>query len=177
MKTRIGIILVVLFATLPFYWDKTREAGYPVVAESDNPEDLLPPLVLATSLYDSLPGNVVDMLGLGSVQGTKIKYRNGSFASYYHYSADRQKLLSAFALMPMPIRDKIADTSYRTMSLDELRALNTTLPFSEFAYDEGFWSASPEHFDVIESIKPPFRHLLLLSKSGHRVLHRVTPLI
>lgn len=177
MKNGIGIVVLAFFATLPFYWDKTREAGYPAETGSDVSESLLPPLVLATSLRDSLPDNVVETLNLGSVEGTKIKYHNGLFVSYYHYSTDRQKLLNAFALMPAPIRDKIADTSYRMVSHAELKELNNTLPLTEFSCDEGFWSASTEQFDVVESIKPPYRHILLLSKSDHTVFHRVTPLI
>lgn len=177
MKNRIGIIVVAFFAALPFYWDKTREAGYPIETGAEESESILPHLVLATSLRDSLPDVVVDGLNLGSVEGTKIKYHNGLFASYYHYSTDRRKLLNALTLMPVPIRDKIADTSYRMISLGELEELNNTLPLTEFSCDEGFWSAPTEQFDVIESIKPPYRHILLLSKSDHTVFHRVTPLI
>ena len=177
MKSRAGILLVTFFATLPFYWEKTREAGVPGISEAENVENLLPPLVLRTSLYDSLPANIVDMLDLGAISGTKVKYRNGLYASYYQYSTDRRKLLSAMALMPVPIRDRTADTSYHKLDPGELQALNNSVPLSEFPYDEGFWSASKQDFDIIESVKPPFRHLFLISKSDRMVFHRVTPLI
>lgn len=177
MKTRIGILLAACFAVLPFYWEKTKDAGYPRVFETDVIDTGLPPLILATSLRDSMPDAVVEMLNLGSVHGKKIKYHSGSYASYYRYSADRRKLLTAFALIPVAMREKTADTSYRLLDRTELELLNKTIPLAETSCDEGFWSASLENFDVLESVKPPFRHLLLLSKSGRTVFHRVTPLL
>jgi hypothetical protein len=177
MKTRIGILVVTFFATLPFYWERTSEAGQRAFANTEDVDEILPPLVLSTSLYDSLPGTVVDMLGLSGVEGTKIKYRSGLYASYYRYSVDRQKLLGAFTLMAVPIRDNIADTSYRLLTRAELQSVSNTLPLSEFAYDEGFWSAALDQFEVLESIKPPFRHIVLVSKVEGTVFHRVAPLI
>ena len=177
MKSKIGILLVASFAILPFYWERTRDPGYLRVSETDEMDKSLPALILATSLRDSLPDAMVDILNLGSVKGKKIKYHNGSYASYYRYSADRRKLLTAFALIPVAIREKTADTSYRLVDRAELEALNQTLPLAESSCDEGFWSASLENFDVLESVKPPFRHLILLSKTDPTVFHRVTPLI
>lgn len=177
MKIRIGIAVVLFFAVLPFYWDKTKDPNTYRLAEAGSTGDILPPLVFATSLYDSLPHNIVDMLKLGDVEGTKVKYRSGAYAAYYHYSADREQLLRALTLTPVPVWDVVADTSYHHLIKPELDALCKSIPFAELDYDEGFWSAPLDQFDIIESIKPPYRHVFLISKSDQMVFHRVAPMV
>lgn len=168
-------MLVAIFGILPFYWDRSRPDNPQV--EARDAQSLFPPLILATSLEDSLPAEVVADLDVADVKGVKIKYRDGLYASYYKYSADREKLLSALAQLAIPIQDRIADTSYRKLTPAELEMLKQTIRIQELENCHDFWTVHSDEFDIFESLKPPFRHLILLGKADRTVLHRVTPLV
>ena len=58
------------------------------------PLDFIPPLVLSTSIQDSLPSAAVKILKLDGVSGLKIKHHNGMYASYFEYEADKSLLIN-----------------------------------------------------------------------------------
>src|SRR6187551_767845 len=70
----------------------------------------VPPLVLATSIYDSLPANAIETLKLGNITGVQIKHHNGQYSNYFEYDADKVVLLKVMAALPIGIHARVADT-------------------------------------------------------------------
>jgi hypothetical protein len=137
--------------------------------------EAFPPLVLSTSLFDSLPEQAVYDLGLSQVRGVKLRFHHGGFASYFHYTVDASKLLNVLARVPVPVNVTIADTTYRRMDALELKAMVSMLPAAEIENSQGFWQTDIRDFEIFECIKPPMRHIVLVRSADNHVLHRVTP--
>ena len=87
------------------------------------PLAFIPPLVLSTSIQDSLPPAAVRVLGLGGVSGLKIKHHNGMYASYFEYEADKNLLLSTISTLPFSMDANKADTRCHLISLDQIAVM------------------------------------------------------
>lgn len=134
----------------------------------------IPPLVLATSIYDTLPSETVKVLGLEKVSGLKLLYRSGEEVSYFHYRTDRKKLLHALSELPFNPNSRIADTLCRTTSLAEL-----SRPWDDLSdFDSQLQPCTEEAaVTVYQCTKPPFLHTIIASKESNEILHRVELII
>lgn len=132
--------------------------------------DGVPPLVLATSIYDSLPSETVKVLGLEKVNGLKLLYRSGEEVSYFHYKADKKNLLRVLSELPFNANSRIADTLCRKISLAEL-----SRPWDDLS---DFDSKMPVNIEeaavtVYQCSKPPFLHTIIARLESDEILHRV----
>lgn len=137
-----------------------------------HPEDI-PPLVLTTSLDDTLPAKSMKALKLEKVTGLKVKYITGHYASYFEYEADRQDVLRVISQAPFSRDAVVADTVCRKVSYVDLALLKENISEAEISNGSSFWNVDLEEFDVYECLKSPVRHLILISKHSRRVLHRI----
>ena len=137
------------------------------------PLDFIPPLVLSTSIQDSLPAEAVKVLKLEGVSGLKIKHHNGKYASYFEYDADKNLLLKTIAALPFSMDATMADTRCHFISQEELDMIRKNLQPNEFENTPFFWDADRATLDVFECIKPPFRHTIQVSKNSNHILHRI----
>ena len=132
-----------------------------------------PPVVFGTSLHDSVPAHLLSQMGLPDVNGTKLKFLNGNFASHFRYNAPAERVLRTLSMIPVPFSDVLADTTYRRIPHLELNTFVAGL--SAFEKDEfpDFVNAASSGVDAYECIKPPFRHIVLISRTDNSVFHRV----
>jgi hypothetical protein len=133
--------------------------------------------VTTASLSDSIPGQVLESLGLTGVSGIRVNFRGRPAVDYFSYRCDKNKLLLSLSKIPFAISHSAADATYRQLGVDDLLRLRQDIPTSELSGAPGFWTARSEEFDIVECLKPPFRHTLLISKTGNEVLHRIEPFI
>jgi hypothetical protein len=131
----------------------------------------IPPLVLSTSIYDSLPDAAIKKLHLTDVTGMKFKYHTGKFTCYFEYSADKKLVLQVLSELPFPIDISIADSTCKQISLGEMGSLSQHLSRTEVDGTSSFWNVS-HNVEVFECIKPPFRHIVQISPTK-KVLHRI----
>lgn len=132
------------------------------------------PAVLLTSLQDSLPAKALQELKIDKrILGTKIKYNNGRYVSYFEYEADHQTLLRTIGRLPFSRAAILADTTCRAISIDDFNQLRTTISAVEEENTASFWNVASPQVVVYECIKAPFKHTLVLDKTTSRVLHRV----
>jgi hypothetical protein len=132
----------------------------------------IPPLILRTSLKDTLTRNVLTTLQLNDAEGVKIKYQNGNYASYFAYEADHDALLQAIGSLPFPRYAIKADTVCYPISFRDIALLKQKVTGAEYEASSFFWDVDETKYDVYECLKPPMRHTLLVSKSSKQVLHR-----
>lgn len=142
----------------------------PVIDVNDN---VIPPLVLSTSIYDSLPQKTVQALNLGDITGLKFKYTTGLYANYFAYEADPQAVLNAISELPFQLSGSLADTLCHKITFNEIRALQQNISRTELERTSFFWNTDPVTMAMFECIKPPYRHTLLLTKNSDRILHRI----
>jgi hypothetical protein len=133
--------------------------------------------VTTASLTDSIPADVLESLGLKDMNGIRVNFRGRPAVDYFSYQCDKNKLLIALSKIPFAITHSDADATYRQISTDDLLRLRQDIPVSELSEAPEFWTASSEEFDIVECLKPPFRHTFLISKTGNDVLHRIEPFI
>lgn len=133
--------------------------------------------VTTAALGDSIPVDVLRSLGLDGVNGRRVNSRGRPPVDYFSYQCDRNKLLQSLSKIPFAISHSVADATYRTISVNDLLQLRRDVPSSELSVAPAFWSVRSEEFDVVECLKPPFRHTFLISKTGNEVMHRVEPYI
>jgi hypothetical protein len=136
-------------------------------------EKVVPPLVLSTSIQDSLPHKAVQALDLSHVVGLKVKYASGLYSDYFEYDADRNLLLVTIAELPFTIQGVVADTRCHPLSFEEMMVHKQNLSPTEISSAEFFWTTDPTSIDVFECIKPPFRHTLQVGRNSNRILHRI----
>ena len=141
------------------------------------PLAFIPPLVLSTSIQDSLPPAAVRVLGLGGVSGLKIKHHNGMYASYFEYEADKNLLLSTISTLPFSMNANKADTRCHLISLDQIAVMRQDLLPGELENTTFFWDVDRSHLKVYECVKPPYRHTIQMSENSNRILHRIELLV
>lgn len=140
----------------------------------ENELDYIPPLVLATSLEDSLPLKAIDALDLPKTYGTKILYYNGLYASYFEYEADPNAVVQTVSQLPFPIHLNIpADTLCRPISQHDFETMMKLISAEEKESTSNFWASYKNKFNAFECIKGQFKHTLLLSRNSNRILHRI----
>lgn len=136
--------------------------------------DYIPPLVLATSLEDSLPLRAIDTLDLPKIYGTKILYHNGLHASYFEYEADPDAVMQTVSQLPFPIHLNIpADTLCRPISPYDIETMMKLISVEEKESTSNFWASYKKNSHAFECIKGQFKHTLLLSRNSNRILHRI----
>lgn len=136
-------------------------------------EKVVPPLILSTSIQDSLPHKAVQALGLSHVVGLKVKYASGLYSDYFEYDAERNLLLATIAELPFKLQGVVADTRCHPISFEEMMAQKENLSPTETSSAEFFWATDPMSVDVFECVKPPFRHTLQVGRNSNRILHRI----
>lgn len=136
-------------------------------------EKVVPPLVLSTSIQDSLPHKAVQALHLSHVVGLKVKYASGLYTDYFEYDADRNQLLATIAELPFTIQGVVADTRCHPLSFEEMIIQKQNLSPTEVSSAEFFWITDPTSVELFECVKPPFRHTLQVVKNSNRILHRI----
>lgn len=132
----------------------------------------IPPLILRTSLKDTLTKKVLATLQLKDTEGVKIKFQNGNYASYFAYEANRDMLLRAIGSLPFPRYVIKADTACHAISFRDVALLKQNVTNAEYEASAFFWDVDATKYDVYECLKPPLRHTLLVSKTTQQVLHR-----
>jgi len=137
------------------------------------PLDFIPPLVLSTSIQDSIPTEAIKVLKLDGVSGLKIKHHNGMYASYFEYEADKNILLNTISTLPFSMNATKADIRCYQISLEQIDALRRDLLPGEFENTTFFWNVDRSRWKVYECIKPPYRHTIQVSENSNRVLHRI----
>ena len=140
------------------------------------PLDFIPPLVLSTSIQDSLPSAAIKILKLDGVSGLKIKHHNGMYASYFEYEADKNLLLNTISTLPFSMDANKADTRCHLITHEQIDVIRQSLLPGEFENTTFFWNVDLSHMKVFECIKPPYRHIIQMSESSNRILHRIESL-
>jgi hypothetical protein len=136
--------------------------------------DYIPPLVLATSLEDSLPSKAIKALNVPNTIGTKILYHNGLYASYFEYESDPNAVIETVSQLPFPISSNIpADTLCRPISPRDIETMMKLISAEEKESTANFWTSYKNKYDAFECIKGHFRHTLLVNRSSNRILHRI----
>jgi hypothetical protein len=136
-------------------------------------ERVIPPLVLSTSIYDSLPGHAIRELQLTEVTGLKFKYYTGHYTSYFEYSADKEVLLKVLSELPFTMGVSSADTTCRQISPREIGSIRRRISTTELEGSSFFWNVDNGNVEVFECLKPPFRHIVQISNNSKKVLHRI----
>lgn len=137
------------------------------------PLSYIPPLVLSTSIQDSLPAAAIKILKLDGVSGVKIKHHNGMYASYFEYKADKNLLLNTISSLPFSMDATMADTQCHPISLQQIDVRRQNLLPGELENTTFFWDVDRSHMKVFECIKPPYRHTIQVSENSDRILHRI----
>ncbi len=175
MKKIRGSILTLLLLSLIFVKKKQTHDHPEAIAlsQSIDYQNATPPLVLATSLHDSVPAHLLSQMGLPDVNGTKLRFLNGNFASHFRYNAPAERVLRTLSMIPVPFSDVPADTTYRQILHTELNTFVAGLSAYEKEEFPDFVNAASSGLDAYECIKPPFRHIVLINRTDNSVLHRV----
>ncbi|MFZ6013235.1 MAG: hypothetical protein ACOYXT_23030 [Bacteroidota bacterium] len=133
----------------------------------------LEPLVLHTSLADTLPARSFQELQIKDVLGLKINYLQGGSVQYFEYKADANTVLKVLAKLPFPKDVALADTGCRRVAFEQLQLMALDVSPTEYASASFFWQADADDHEFYECIKSPVRHQVLISKSSGKVLHRI----
>jgi hypothetical protein len=132
----------------------------------------IPPLILRTSLKDTLTKKVLTTLQLNDSEGVKIQYQDGNYVSYFIYEADGRALLRAIDSMPFPRYAIKADTVCYPIAYRDIVVLKQQVTGAEYEASSFFWDVDAADYDIYQCLKPPLRHTLLISKNTKQVLHR-----
>jgi hypothetical protein len=133
----------------------------------------IPPLILTTSIDDSLPAEMIKVLKLEGITGVKVQHYSGTFSSYFEYKADKSILLNAISELPFPMDSNISDTRCRKISFEALTALQKSISTLEVESAPGFWSSGPSQYEIFECIKAPFRHIVQIEAGTRQIRHRI----
>ena len=161
-----GILLSIPLVTL-FAWGACKK---PVFEPSLN---YIPPLVLSTSIHDSLPAGAIKALNLDNITGLQIRHHNGQYSNYFEYEADKALLLKLMDALPISLNATIADTRCYQISIEDFNVVRRGLQPDEFQNTTSFWQAGETDVEVFQCIKPPYRHLIQITKNSNRIIHRV----
>jgi hypothetical protein len=137
------------------------------------PLDFIPPLVLSTSIQDSLPSAVVKTLKLEGVSGLKIKHYNGMYASYFEYEADKNLLMNTISALPFSMNAAKADTRCHPVSFQQIEVMREQLLPGELENTTFFWEPDQSQLKIFECIKPPYKHTIMMKENSNRILHRI----
>ena len=134
----------------------------------------LPPMVMTTSLSDSLPVSAIQFLGLDEhLKGTKIIFGGGRYVKYFEYDADRTVVLTMLSHLPFSKYAQRSDVGAREINFAQLDVLRSSLKQEEFERAPAFWNADQSQFEIYESVKEPIMHTVLINKKTNRILHRM----
>lgn len=169
MNKRLKLLLIVPFVVLFSFALFKRN-----IPSDYNPEFNTPnaPIVLATSLADTLGQTTFQKLHIRDVEGIKVKYPSGNYASYFEYEAERNTVLHVISNQPFARYAQLADTRARKISADELKLVQSTVTGLEFE-STSFWSVNPDEYEVYECLKSPMKHTVLVNKKSNKILHRI----
>jgi hypothetical protein len=140
----------------------------PVTEITDN---YIPPLVLSTSIHDTLPSKAVKTLKLENLTGVKFQYYTGLYSSYFEYYADKNLVLGTLSELPFSMHADAADTRCREISFQELREIRERISPTEL--ENSFWNLDETNVETYECVKPPFRHILHIPKNTSQVFHLI----
>lgn len=140
----------------------------PILEVTDN---VVPPMILATALEDTLPSAAVEALDVKGVTGLKIQYYSGLFTSYFEYDIDKGLLLKTISALPFTQSASIADTLCREIAVTQMAQPWEDL--SAAKSDLTMPDLQGEATQIFECLKPPYRHTLVLTKNSNRIHHRV----
>jgi hypothetical protein len=135
--------------------------------------DYIPPLVLSTSIHDSLPAKAVETLMLNGLAGLKYKYVTGLHSSYFEYYADPTLLFKTLSELPFSMNGVMADTRCQSSTFHEFDLLRQNLTLAEYESESFFWDVDRSEVEVFECLKPPFRHTIQVTKKTNRIFHRI----
>ncbi len=131
-----------------------------------------PPLVVLTSLADTIPEKSFHNLHVEDVQGFKVKYATGQYVSYFEYEADRNTVLRTIGNLPFSKYSPLADTSCRKVTNESIQMLRSIVSIEEQEVGISFWESSANE-TVYECLKPPFNHILIINRDSSRIRHRI----
>lgn len=131
------------------------------------------PMVREVKLVDTISPGFTSALHLEHITGSAFLYPSGDQVSYFTYAADTNKLLIALSQLAFPLRDTLADVTYRTITGEEWRALRSTVDPYEISGADFFWDADPSLYDIYVSTKVD-HHLVLIGKVSGQVMHRIS---
>jgi hypothetical protein len=140
----------------------------PVTEVTDNS---IPPIVLSTSIHDTLPSKAVKVLKLENLTGVKFQYYTGLYSSYFEYYADKDLVLSTLSELPFSMHATAADTRCRKISIQEMKAVRQRISPAELEND--FWDVNQSTVETYECVKPPFRHILQIPTNSNQVFHLI----
>jgi hypothetical protein len=155
---------------LPLFLMTAGACKKPVLEITDG---AIPPLVLTTSIEDSLPQKSIVALKLEGLTGLKIQYYSGVYTSYFEYKAEKNVLLDAISMLPFPMNSNVSDTQCRKISFGDMNRDKEHLSAVEIENAFGFWDARESHIEVYECVKAPFKHTLQIESGSNTVRHRI----
>jgi hypothetical protein len=132
-----------------------------------------PPLVVLTSLADTLPEKSFHDLHVQNVHGFKVKYATGQSVSYFEYEADRNTVLRTIGNLPFSKYSPLADTSCRKVTNESIQMLRSIVSIEEQEVGISFWESSANETEIYECYKAPFRHILVITRDSLRIHHRI----
>ena len=130
----------------------------------------VPPMILATSIEDSLPQSVIEALDVKGVTGLKVQYYSGLYTSYYEYDADKDLVLKTVSELPFFQSASIADTLCR-----EIPVVQLIPPWEDLSANSELTmpDLQNEVTQIFECLKPPYRHTVVVSKNSNHIYHRI----
>jgi hypothetical protein len=135
--------------------------------------DYIPPLVLSTSVHDSLPAKIVKNLKLDGLTGLRYKYVTGLYSSYFEYYADPTFLFETLSELPFSMNSGMADTRCQPTTFHEFDLLRQNLTLAEYESESFFWDVDRSDVEIFECLKPPFLHTIQVTKKTNRIFHRI----
>ena len=130
----------------------------------------VPPMILATSVEDTLPKSAVEALDVKGVTGLKVQYHSGLYTSYFEYTADKALVLKTISELPFLQSATVADTLCREILLGQLNRPWDNLPAnSELTIPD----LQNEATQIFECLKPPYRHTVIVRRNSNHIYHRI----
>lgn len=109
------------------------------------------------------------------IHGVKISCNDqNKYAYYFEYRANALDTIRAIEALPFDPYGRVSSTSCVLMNSDE-NPLEERTAFPEEVQHAiaFFWNANPEDFTFYECIRSPEKHMVLISKTSDRILHKV----
>jgi hypothetical protein len=109
------------------------------------------------------------------IHGIQVTDHDADTVSFYfEYEADYREVLNTISALPIQIDDNISAMrcgllNSPTNPLDNSKKIAR----EEVDASEFFWDAKPEEYIFYECLKGSLKHLLLVSKTSSRILHKV----
>lgn len=109
------------------------------------------------------------------IYGVKISYNDqNKYAYYFEYRANALDTLKAIEALPFDPYGRVSSTACVLMNSGE-NPLDERHVFPEEVQQATafFWNANAEEFTFYECIRSPEKHIVLISKTSDRILHKV----